>query len=102
MAKKENPYEIEQGVLDLDSELLESASEKELKQQIEEMKKVYTEKRKQRLTEQKVFIVAYKNSREFSRELYQRVKDGKVTPSQGVEQLRKFHNSDDLTAETEE
>ena len=101
MAKK-NPYETEQAVLDLDSALLESASEKELKETIEKLKETYSQKRKDRIDMMKEFIIAYKNARQESVRLYAEVKAGKVSPTDAVEKLREFVASDKLTLDDEE
>jgi len=101
MAKK-NPYETEQAVLDLDSKLLESASEKELKESIEKLKNTYSQKRKERIDKMKSFVIAYRNARQESVRLYAEVKAGKVSPNKAIEILREFVASDKLTTDSEE
>lgn len=100
MAKaKENPYEVEQAVLDLNTAELESLDESKLKELRDKLNDAYSEARRERLETQKQFIVAYKNLGEYRVELMKKVKSGKTNPLKAIEHLREFVAGENLTTD---
>ena len=98
---KDKLYETENKVLELSKAQVESASEKELKDAMDKIKETLANKRNERLTNMKSFVVAYKNIGTKRIELMESVKSGKVSPDEAVTELIDFVNSDALIVPTE-
>lgn len=90
MDKNKKPYEIDQALLDLNTEDLESMDEQKLKEFKDKFSEAYTDARKKRLETQKEFLKAYYNTRDQCTQLMDKVKSGKLTPKKAISELQGF------------
>lgn len=98
--KNKNAYEVDQLLLDMNSQVLESATEKNLTETIKALQEKKTEVRKERLQKQKNFLVAYKNARDRMVELKDKITKGKLNPDTAIENFRTFVSSEELIKDT--
>ncbi len=87
---KENAYKEDQDLWDLNKVDLESLDESKLKAVKDHASMLYSKARKDRIETQRVFLRAYRNTKNKLKELYDSVNDGKTTPENAVSDLQNF------------